>query len=432
MDKTKADEKKDVALYGKSSKNTLKVHGTNNKQRDQAGSDYIVVVNSKKKKEIGLKKYAVVEMLFKNPEMPGEYRTMITFGKVVVDEDIDDDSVAMDQTIRDALGMEFNSTDGRVKVSPLNRTFSQRLLAGLKPSQTLYMRVNYPSLNDMEKKICRVSADSLKLMNANDGNGLWLQGCGSDFRHDVYRLVDEVVHERNSDWLENTKNHCYAELNATLEKYFIDPKDNSSRFSLEEVEELYLDCDALKGKKDAQYLIALLKCINDLPKDAKYQRKDYIRNLRSIVAYLEWMYDCSYHLVEEKITAHAYHEESERQIKQYQKEHRGAERTDNNCLSLDALYPDSDAIFRMMPDLETIRLDKYYRDLLNLNVLDSIKIRRSWIDRIKDELVDFGIVFLLTILATFTAFGTDNHLVVGIEILISLLVTIALIFLRTL
>ena len=212
----------------------------------------------------------------------------------------------------------------------------------------------------------------------------------------------------------------------------IDPKDNSSRFSLEEVEELYLDCDALKGKKDAQYLIALLKCINDLPKDAKYQRKDYIRNLRSIVAYLAWMYDCSYHLVEEKITAHAYHEESERQIRQYQKEHRGAERTDNNCLSLDALYPDSDAIFRMMPDLETIRLDKYYRDLLNLNVLDSIKIRRSWIDRIKDELVDFGIVFLLTILATFTAFGTDNHLVVGIEILISLLVTIALIFLRTL
>lgn len=432
MGKTKADPKNGKVLYAKSSKNTLKVHGTNYKQRDKAGLDYIVVVNSRKKKEIGLGKYAVIEMLFKNPEMKGEYRTMITFGRVVVDEEMDDDSVAMDQTIRDALGMEFNSTDGRVKVSPLNRTFSQRLLACFKPGQTLYMRVNYPSLNDMEKKICRVSSDSLKLMNANDGNGLWLQCCGSDFRRDVYRLVDEVVYEKDSDWLDNVKNHCHAELNAILEKYFIDPSDNSSRFSLEEVNELYLDCDALKGKKDAQYLIALLKCINKPPKDARFQRKDYIRNLRSIVAYLEWMYECSYHLVEEKITAYGYNADSENQIKQYQKEHRGREHTDNNCFSMDERYPDSDAIFRMMPDLETIRLDKYYRDLLNLNILDSIKIKRSWLDRIKDELVDFGIVFLLTILATFTAFGTDNQLIIGIEIAISLIVTIILILMRTL
>ncbi len=432
MTRTKADPQNNKVLYGTSDKNTLKVHGTNYKQRDKAGSDYIVVVNSKKKKEIGLGKYAVVEMLFKNPEMKGEYRNMITFGKVVVDEELDDDSVGMDQTIRDALGMEFNSTDGRVKVSPLNRTFSQRLLAGLKPGQTLYMRVNYPSLNDMEKKICRVSADSLRLMKANNGNGLWLQSCGSDFRHDVYRLVDEVVYEKNSDWLDNAKNHCHAELNATLEKYFINPKDNSSRFSLEEVKELYLDDEALKDKKDVQYLIALLKCINNPTQDARFQRKDYIRNLRSIIAYLEWMYECSYHLVEEKITSYGYNADSENQIKQYQKEHRGNEHADNNCLSMDERYPDSDAIFRMMPDLETIRLDKYYRDLLNLNVLDSIKVRRCWLDRIKDELVDFGIVFLLTIVATFTAFGTDNPLTVGIEIVVSLIITIILIFMRTL
>ncbi len=419
-------------LYQKSNRNTLKVRGTNCDQRNHAGADYIVVVNSKKKKEIGLDQYAVVEMLFKNPEMKGEYRTMITFGKVIVDDALDDDSVALDQTIRDALGMEFNSTDGRVKVSPLKRTFPQRLAACFKPGQTLYMRVNFPSLNDMEKKICRVSADSLKLMKANDGNGLWLQSCGSDFRREVYRLVDEVVYEKNSDWLDDAANHCYAELNATVEKYFMDQKMHVSRFSLNEVEELYLDCEALQGKKDAEYLIALIKCVNHTPDDVKYKRKDYIRNLRSIVAYLEWMYECSYHLVEEKITSYGYNPESEQQIKKYQSEHRGKEHADNNCFSMDDKYPDSDAIFRMMPDLETIRLDKYYRDLLNLNVLDSIKIRRSWMDRIKDELVDFGIVFLLTILATFTAFGTDNHLVVGIEIVISLLVTIILILMRTL
>lgn len=419
-------------LYTKSDRNTLKVHGTNYKQRDQAKSDYIVVVNSKKKKEIGLDKYAVVEMLFKNPEMKGEYRNMITFGKVIVDDELEDDSVALDQTIRDALGMEFNSTDGRVKISPLKRTFSQRLAACFKPGQTLYMRVNFPSLNDMEKKICRVSADSLKLMKANEGNGLWLQSCGSDFRHDVYRLVDEVVYEKNSDWLDDAKNHRHDELNAILDKYFIDRKNNSSRFSLEEVKELYLDTDALRDKKDAEYLIALIRCINDVPDDVRYKRKDYVRNLRSIVAYLEWMYECSYHLVEEKITSYGYHTESERQIKQYQEDHRGKEHADNNCLSMDDIYPESDAIFRMMPDLETIRLDKYYRDLLNLNVLDSIKIRRSWMDKIKDEMVDFGIVFLLTIVATFTAFGTDNHLVFAIEIVISLLVTIILILMRTL
>lgn len=432
MGKTENAPNNNMFLYGKSDKNTLKVHGTNYKQREHAKDDYIVVVNSKKKREIGLEKYAVIEMLFKNPEMKGEYRTMITFGKVVVDDEMEDDSVALDQTIRDALGMEFNSTDGRVKVNPLKRTFSQRLAACFKPGQSLYMRVNFPSLNDMEKKICRVSADSLKLMKANDGNGLWLQSCGSDFRHDVYRLVDEVVYEKNSDWLDHANNRRHAELNAILEKYFIDRKTNESRFSLDEVKELYLDCEALQGKKDAEYLIELIRCINNVPDDVRYGRKDYVRNLRSIVAYLEWMYECSYHLVEEKITSYGYHVESERQIKQYQDDHRGKEHADNNCLSMDDRYPDSDAIFRMLPDLETIRLDKYYRDLLNLNVLDSIKVRRSWMDRIRDELVDFGIVFLLTILATFTAFGTDNHLLVAIEIVISLLITVILILMRTL
>lgn len=432
MGKTENAPNNNKFLYGKSDKNTLKVHGTNYKQREHAKDDYIVVVNSKKKREIGLEKYAVIEMLFKNPEMKGEYRTMITFGKVVVDDEMEDDSVALDQTIRDALGMEFNSTDGRVKVNPLKRTFSQRLAACFKPGQSLYMRVNFPSLNDMEKKICRVSADSLKLMKANDGNGLWLQSCGSDFRHDVYRLVDEVVYEKNSDWLDHANNRRHAELNAILEKYFIDRKTNESRFSLDEVKELYLDCEALQGKKDAEYLIELIRCINNVPDDVRYGRKDYVRNLRSIVAYLEWMYECSYHLVEEKITSYGYHVESERQIKQYQDDHRGKEHADNNCLSMDDRYPDSDAIFRMLPDLETIRLDKYYRDLLNLNVLDSIKVRRSWMDRIRDELVDFGIVFLLTILATFTAFGTDNHLLVAIEIVISLLITVILILMRTL
>ena len=432
MDKSGMAPKSNKVIYEKSNKNTLKVHGTNLKQRHHAGDDYIVVVNSKKKTELGLEKYAVVEMLFKNPEMSGEYRTMITIGKVVVDDELDDDSVALDQTIRDALGMAYNSTDGRVKISPLKRSFSQRLSACFKPGQTLYMRVNYPSLNDMEKQICRVSADSLKLMNANEGNGLWLQCCGSDFRHEVYQLTDEVIYEKNSEWLDDKNNPCHAKLNAILEKYFIDKKNNCSRFSLEEVKELYLDCKSLQGKKDAEYLIALIKCINQLPDGESLQRKDFVRNLKSIVAYLEWMYECSYHLVETKITSYGYNSESERQIRQYQDDHKENNSADNNCLSMDAIYPDSDAIFRMMPDLETIRLDKYYRDLLNLNVLDSVKVKRSWIDRIKNELVDFGIVFLLTILATFTAFGTDNHLLVTIEIIISLLVTIILILLRTL
>ena len=120
----------------------------------------------------------------------------------------------------------------------------------------------------------------------------------------------------------------------------ISKANHCSRFSLEEVQELYLDCKALQGKKDAEYLIGLIKCINKVPEDVKFQRKDYVRNLRSIIAYLEWMYECSYHLVEEKITSYGYNPESERQIRQYQEDHKGKNPADNNCLSMDGRYPD--------------------------------------------------------------------------------------------
>lgn len=390
---------------------TYRVRGTSAAHRENIENDYIIVMNSHVKSLHRINQYAVVQKLFiNNRQSDTEWRNMVAFGKVVIDEQLSDDEVAIDQTLRNALGMEFNKISGNtVKLYALERTFTQKLRAVLRPGQFLYLRVNYPALNDMEKKLCRISPNSTKLLNSNDGNSVWVECCRSDYRREVNWLFNEIIYEKNID--------SYKKSQSILERYFSD---------LELLDELYIRHPQLDGLKNLDYIKALAELMLSPDLISGKDPKLFAlckRTMHNIAAYGEWMDEEDYKLVDEKITAYEYNHESEEQIHDFQKNNAA-------CTSLEEKYPDSDLIFNMQPDLETIRLDKYYRDKLSLNILDSVKVKRRWLESLRDDIIEYGLVFVLTIFAAVAAVTPENRHMLSIAVPISIVFTIIIMYIR--
>ncbi|MBQ3265764.1 MAG: hypothetical protein IJH07_08310 [Ruminococcus sp.] len=387
------------------------VGATRAEHRKSVKNDYIIVMNSNVKKRLDIGRYAVVKKLFINTHVQDpEWRNMVAFGRVVVDDALDDSKILVDQTLRNALGMEYNDISGyQVKLCRLKRTIQQRIRASYRPGQFLYMRVNYPSLNDIEKNNCRISSDSMRLLDSKDGNSIWVECCSSDYRHNVKRLVNEIIYEGN-----RKKYNTQANI---IDQYF-------SGIVLPEA--LYIkDIPALREKKGADYINALAELILDCKSDEdKAKKKYYQKYMNSIVAYGEWINDEAYRLVDEKIIAHENDMVSEQRIRKFQEDNKDSD-------SFEELYPDSDRIFNMNPDLETIRLDKYYRDILDLNVLDSVKIKRHLVEGIKDDIIEYGLVFTLTLFAAVAAITPENLRLMIFTVPISILFTFIIVFIRT-
>lgn len=385
-----------------------KVRSTSVKNRKKVKHDYIIAMNSKVKRVNGIKRYAVVKYLFKyNSPKGNEWRTMVAFGRVVIDASLDDDEVALDQTIRNALGMEFDKfLDYEVKIFTLKQSLRQKILSYLRPGQFLYLRVNYPALNDMEKNICRISPNSAKLLNSNDGNSVWVECCRSDYRRDIMEVFNEVVYDRYRYISE-------ADAKNTLKKYFDGVKLD---------EDIYSD-HLVDDKKDVEFIYALLDRIKECDGRSDEGFLKYKRVLHNIVSYGEWLDEGKYTLIDRIIPAYVYDSETEQEIAEYQK-------TEDSCKSFEARYPDSDHIFKMQPDLETIRLDKYYRDLFNLNVLDSVKVKRRFLESIRDDLIEYGMVFVLTILAVVAAVNPQNSKIMSVAVVFSVIFTIIIMIIR--
>ncbi len=428
--------------------NNFTVRRTRADNRTKTSNDYVIAMNRNVKEQLHIGNYAAIRNLFMNDhynEFP-EWRTMVVFGKVVIDNRLNDNEVAVDQTLRNSLGMVSNLIDGKpVKIFKLERTFGQKLRGVLRPGQFLCMRVNYPSHNDMEKGLCRISSNALKLLDSNDGNSIWIECCVSGFREDIKKLFNEVIYENNAEE--------YRKNEHLIDSYFE---------GIELDKRLYVDrlqkISELKGKKDIDYIKAVAGLLlahpdyDDFWKDHGIGRKDVQRVLNSIAAYGEWMYskETSYRLKDQKLTAFAYDEHSESMIRDYQeKRSREREKTDevNSApktekkkkpsgnpnepyYSMEELYPDSNRIFDMEIDLETIRLDKYYRDLLSLNVLDTVKIKRRWLESLRDDIIDYGLIFILTVFAAVAAINKDNITVLMIALPISMILTILIMHFR--
>ena len=102
-----------------------------------------------------------------------------------MDDSIPDRTVALDQTLRNAIGLPYRATEGQsVRLAALQRSFAQKIGDRIRPGQRLMMRVNMASPLDMEKSNCRVSEDALTVMRAQEGEHVWIERCVPDMPAD--------------------------------------------------------------------------------------------------------------------------------------------------------------------------------------------------------------------------------------------------------
>ena len=96
-----------------------------------------------------------MKRLYRNePLHIDEWRVLSALGRVVVDEELSDDTIALDQTLRNALGMRMNLIQNvRVKLCRAEGTLARWIRSRFDNGQYLFLRVNYPALNDMEKRV---------------------------------------------------------------------------------------------------------------------------------------------------------------------------------------------------------------------------------------------------------------------------------------
>ena len=350
---------------------------TGMRHRKHAVNDYVIGMNSRMRREYQIGAFAVVRYIVENAKAglgsgksglrpdsgePGsalEWKTLSAYGKVVIDEELPDHVLALDQTLRNAIGLPYRETKGQcVRLAPLHLSFLQTLTERIHPGQRLFMRVNMASPLDMEKNSCRVSEDALTIMRAREGEHIWLGRC-----------VPEGMHLPEGQYFS-------ADEHLPEEQHFP---------------------NALSAEENS-------------------------RDRRELA---EWMSCSAYRLREIRIRAYCANDKTEEAIL------KAREVSEEDETSFYGLYPDAEAILKLENDMETVRLDKYYRDILDSEPLDTCKVRRRLADRVASESIDFGLVFVLTVFAAIMALNQDNIGILPLSLIISAAAAIILTLIKT-
>jgi hypothetical protein len=98
-------------------------------------------------------------------------------------------------------------------------------------------------------------------------------------------------------------------------------------------------------------------------------------------------------------------------------------------------YPDrylnADEILKIRPDIWPIHLDRHIREVLILDSLDAVKVRRDLFDLFLNEVREFGIIFFLSLftIVQILPIKIDWWLLIQI-ILISLLIAVNIILMN--
>lgn len=118
-------------------------------------------------------------------------------------------------------------------------------------------------------------------------------------------------------------------------------------------------------------------------------------------------------------------------IKAFELSHQIIERRTNLEKEYPDRYPNADKILKIKPDIWPIHLDAHIRDMLILDSLDAVKVRRDLFDLFLNEFREFGIIFFLSLftIVQILPIKIDWQLLI-IIILISLLIAINIILMN--
>lgn len=139
--------------------------------RSEARGDYIIEISEKSRKALKLGEYAVVTHEFHGKEGPIRF---VAYGKVLIDNKIDENCVKIDQTLRDTVRVFVGD---KIGLSKLELSAHQRTILSIRRffsarSIWAYVCKAYP--RDMEKNICRLSREAREVLGVAQGDLLRL------------------------------------------------------------------------------------------------------------------------------------------------------------------------------------------------------------------------------------------------------------------
>ncbi len=189
--------------------NQFSIKGT----EDRTGSkyNYVICVSESIKKKLGT--FAVVEHRHENYEIP-----LRAYGRVLVNNTLNDDEVMLDQTLRIAIGISYNNDsfygfNERVKLYPLKLNLMTQLnnfIASKVAIRYLYCRYNIPNIVDAEKNLVRVPEDTFDLLGCKNGDTVICEfpaKVNGEFILKTYKVQGYIATESMIDKREEIENN---------------------------------------------------------------------------------------------------------------------------------------------------------------------------------------------------------------------------------
>lgn len=176
--------------------------------------EYIINVNSYVRQKMHLGKFAVVTYYHPNIDKVLKIPCI-----VVVDENLGDNIIRVDQTLRMALGIDygFDTNNTIVKIHPLKLTWIQILksyIASMLGKRFIFFRVSKAYIQDMEKNLCRIPPETHILLGCEVGDSILLESL--IFQGDFYRLKEFKIkaYISSEKMIENREKNEEQNINA--------------------------------------------------------------------------------------------------------------------------------------------------------------------------------------------------------------------------
>lgn len=180
----------------------IEISATTEIHREKSPYDFVIALNSNVAASNGLKKDVVVSRAINDQENSDQNKKsdLRIYGKLIIDNSLQNDQICMDQTLRNALGIPFESSNHKrsdLSISPLRRSFFQSIrskLASALGSRYIFLRVAKPYPPDIEKNICRVPKDALNLIGTDPDNKVVILSCNkSSSEEKGYQLLRHSI-----------------------------------------------------------------------------------------------------------------------------------------------------------------------------------------------------------------------------------------------
>lgn len=231
--------------------------------RNGVKDNYQICVNSSVKKKMHLGKFAVVTYY-----QPNLYKELKAPCIVVIDENLGDNLIRVDQTLRTAIGIDygFDTNKTTVKIFPLCLTWIQLLknfITSILGKRYIFFRVNKADIPDMEKNLCKIPPETFHLLGCDIGDSIVIENMelhGSSYSLEVYKIK---AYEASENLIENR----VIKEKKTEDKGFSARYPSATKLLnlSEDIPRIFLDMDARKTLKvDAMESLRVSRDISNL------------------------------------------------------------------------------------------------------------------------------------------------------------------------